>query len=181
MFIFRKYHLSTLKLADIVAPSIAVGLCLGRFGCFLNGCCYGQVACPACLVIPVTFPLSAPAREGLVEQGYQTAAGFTLAREDDHPRDGARVGKVEPDSLAYANGLRSGDVIVEMRPVAPKEDPHVLSAEDLIQKLVYRWPRGKKNCRSQLSIREPNNRRNCRCSRRRRSACTPRSSTRSSA
>jgi prolipoprotein diacylglyceryltransferase len=32
VLIFRKYKLSTLKLADIVAPSIAVGLCLGRFG-----------------------------------------------------------------------------------------------------------------------------------------------------
>ena len=29
------------------APSIALGLCLGRMGCFLNGCCYGQVACAA--------------------------------------------------------------------------------------------------------------------------------------
>ncbi|HWG43098.1 MAG TPA: prolipoprotein diacylglyceryl transferase family protein, partial [Gemmataceae bacterium] len=38
IFIFRKFQLPTLKLADIVAPSIAVGLCLGRFGCFLNGC-----------------------------------------------------------------------------------------------------------------------------------------------
>src|SRR6266511_415067 len=39
-------NVTTLRLADVVAPSIAVGLLLGRVGCFLNGCCYGQVACP---------------------------------------------------------------------------------------------------------------------------------------
>jgi phosphatidylglycerol:prolipoprotein diacylglycerol transferase len=27
---------------DIIAPTLMVGLALGRIGCFLNGCCYGQ-------------------------------------------------------------------------------------------------------------------------------------------
>ena len=40
--------ITTLKLADILAPTLAVGLCLGRVGCFLNGCCYGQVAAANC-------------------------------------------------------------------------------------------------------------------------------------
>src|SRR5207302_10100668 len=62
-FVFRKYRISTLKLADIIAPSVAVGLCLGRVGCFLNGCCYGQVACADCGVYAVHFRLSAPARQ----------------------------------------------------------------------------------------------------------------------
>jgi phosphatidylglycerol---prolipoprotein diacylglyceryl transferase len=146
IFSFRKYQLPTLKLADIVAPSIAVGLCLGRFGCFLNGCCYGQVACPTCPVYAVHFPLSAPAREGLVEQGYQTAAGFTLATKQDQPL-GARVGEVNPHSLAYASGLRAGDVIVELHPVSLKDDPRITNAEDLIQKLVYHWPRGESELR----------------------------------
>ncbi|MCB9777257.1 MAG: prolipoprotein diacylglyceryl transferase [Alphaproteobacteria bacterium] len=33
------------KIADIAAPSIMIGLSLGRIGCFLAGCCHGQ-ACP---------------------------------------------------------------------------------------------------------------------------------------
>jgi phosphatidylglycerol:prolipoprotein diacylglycerol transferase len=144
LLMFRRYKLSTLKLADILAPSIAVGLSLGRFGCFLNGCCYGQVACPTCPVYAVHFPLSAPAREGMVEEGYQTAAGFTLAPDDQQPRDGARVGVVDPRSLAYANGLRSGDVIRELHPVLPDEDPNVANVEDLIRKLASRWPRGER-------------------------------------
>jgi phosphatidylglycerol---prolipoprotein diacylglyceryl transferase len=158
LFIFRKYDLSTLKLADILAPSIAVGLCLGRFGCFLNGCCYGQVACPTCPVYAVHFPLSAPAREGLVEQGYQTAAGFTLAR--NQPRDvGARVDKVDPRSLACEAGLRDGDLILQVSTRVSKrvdtwekwdieardvEDGSKIypPAEMLTRCLVYTWPRG---------------------------------------
>jgi phosphatidylglycerol:prolipoprotein diacylglycerol transferase len=31
------------KLADLFAPSIALGYVFGRIGCFLNGCCYGRV------------------------------------------------------------------------------------------------------------------------------------------
>jgi len=30
------------KIADITAPSIALGYALGRIGCLLNGCCYGK-------------------------------------------------------------------------------------------------------------------------------------------
>ena len=30
------------KIADILAPSIALGSVLGRIGCLLNGCCYGR-------------------------------------------------------------------------------------------------------------------------------------------
>ena len=27
---------------DVIAPSLALGIALGRLGCFLNGCCYGD-------------------------------------------------------------------------------------------------------------------------------------------
>ncbi len=29
-------------MADVVAPALAIGITLGRIGCFLNGCCYGS-------------------------------------------------------------------------------------------------------------------------------------------
>jgi phosphatidylglycerol:prolipoprotein diacylglycerol transferase len=109
-FLFRKARVSTLKLMDIVAPAVAVGICLGRIGCFLNGCCYGQVACADCAVYPVHFPLTAPAGEELVANGYQSA-GFILAPEQDGR--GVKVDRVVPGSAAEAAGLRPGDVIVE--------------------------------------------------------------------
>jgi phosphatidylglycerol:prolipoprotein diacylglycerol transferase len=153
---FRKHKYPTLKLADIVAPSIAVGLCLGRFGCFLNGCCYGQVACPTCPVYAVHFPLSAPAREGLVDQGYQTPAGFTLAEAKKQPRDyGVLVDRVAPQSLAYDAGLRDGDLIVKVNDCSVEEKTieengrveHIPPTRALDHCLVYNWPRGEKQLR----------------------------------
>lgn len=41
------------KIADVLAPSIALGSVFGRIGCLLNGCCYGR-ACAAPWAI--TFP-----------------------------------------------------------------------------------------------------------------------------
>jgi phosphatidylglycerol:prolipoprotein diacylglycerol transferase len=40
-------------IADIIAPSLALGLFLARLGCFLNGCCFGE---PSSLPWSVTFP-----------------------------------------------------------------------------------------------------------------------------
>lgn len=51
------------KVVDSVAPSLALGIFLGRIGCFLNGCCFGQT-CD--LPWAVTFPINSPA-------GYQMA------------------------------------------------------------------------------------------------------------
>ncbi len=39
------------KLADILAPSIALGSVFGRIGCLMNGCCYGR-ACGLQWAIP---------------------------------------------------------------------------------------------------------------------------------
>ncbi|HER24005.1 MAG TPA: prolipoprotein diacylglyceryl transferase [Candidatus Atribacteria bacterium] len=40
----RKTKISFWKYADIAAPSIALGIAIGRIGCFLNGCCFGVVS-----------------------------------------------------------------------------------------------------------------------------------------
>jgi prolipoprotein diacylglyceryltransferase len=109
-FIIRKHRLDTWQLADIIAPVMALGLCIGRVGCLLNGCCYGHVACPNCPQIH--FPLSAPARGMLVREGLQTAAGFTVVNPTGDPR--SRVVRVQPDSPAAQAGLKSADVIVEV-------------------------------------------------------------------
>jgi phosphatidylglycerol:prolipoprotein diacylglycerol transferase len=41
------------KIADVLAPSIALGYAFGRIGCLMNGCCYGR-ACS--LPWAITFP-----------------------------------------------------------------------------------------------------------------------------
>ncbi len=42
----RRHNIPFWQLADLSAPSIALGHCLGRIGCFLAGCCHGK-ACAA--------------------------------------------------------------------------------------------------------------------------------------
>jgi len=37
----RKIHFA--ELCDMIMPSVFLGYCFGRVGCFLNGCCYGTV------------------------------------------------------------------------------------------------------------------------------------------
>ncbi|WZO97014.1 prolipoprotein diacylglyceryl transferase [Isosphaeraceae bacterium EP7] len=51
---------------DVVAPALAIGIALGRMGCFLNGCCYGD-ACD--LPIGVTFPAGTGPWESQVARG----------------------------------------------------------------------------------------------------------------
>lgn len=42
-FYFRHHKINFWKVADIAAPYLALGHGIGRIGCFLNGCCYGQI------------------------------------------------------------------------------------------------------------------------------------------
>ena len=42
---------------DVIAPSIAVGTLFGRVGCFMNGCCYGDLCR---LPWGVSFPANSP-------------------------------------------------------------------------------------------------------------------------
>ena len=42
-FGYMRWHgLPVWKLADLISPLIALGLCFGRVGCFFAGCCYGK-------------------------------------------------------------------------------------------------------------------------------------------
>jgi prolipoprotein diacylglyceryltransferase len=123
-FVLKKLGVSVWKLCDAVAPLIAVGLAVGRIGCYLNGCCWGQVAIPEVEPVPISadlgkFPLLSG--HGVREQlttppntstqlpqvwGVQTATGFTL-----DPFQPTVVQQVEPGSAA-AVGLKPGDRIV---------------------------------------------------------------------
>lgn len=38
----RRYNLPVWKVADLVAPGIAIGQAIGRLGCLAAGCCYGK-------------------------------------------------------------------------------------------------------------------------------------------
>jgi len=77
----RRQGLAFLVLADILAPSVALGVGITRIGCFLSGCCYGR---PTGLSGGIVFPAGAPAtiQFGPVavhpSQLYSSAAGFLI-------------------------------------------------------------------------------------------------------
>lgn len=62
------------KMADILAPFLALAYAIVRIGCFLNGCCYGKVSDSVCAVV-------FPAVDGLSRyptQLYSSAVNFIL-------------------------------------------------------------------------------------------------------
>lgn len=46
----RRRRLSFLAMADVIAPSLALGEGITRIGCFVNGCCFGR-ACQSALAV----------------------------------------------------------------------------------------------------------------------------------
>lgn len=67
----RRRDISPLKLADVVSPSLFVGLGFGRIGCFLYGCCYGG-ACDLPWAVrfpPGSLTYEVQMREGIIQQG----------------------------------------------------------------------------------------------------------------
>lgn len=131
--VLRKFGISFWKLADAVAPLLALGIAVGRIGCYLNGCCWGQPVCDQCQVVPLggelgQFPLlpahareqvCAPPRPGdrlPAVHGLQTSTGFTIQRGEAFGTGDPRsvVAAVEAGSAAAAAGLQPGDRIVEV-------------------------------------------------------------------
>jgi phosphatidylglycerol:prolipoprotein diacylglycerol transferase len=134
-FLLRKHGVRFWQMADLIMPCLALGFCIGRFGCLLNGCCYGGVACPDCPAI--CFPFSAAARLAMTERGYQSAAGFTMDETAPDPRT---VGLVEPGSAADREaGLRKGDVIVAV--LVGDKWQAIHNYNDLVNVLVRHWQR----------------------------------------
>lgn len=61
-FMIRRYKLNTGKVFDVYAPSIAIGIFIGRLGCFMAGCCYGNATDS---VLGMVFPARAPVYKAL--------------------------------------------------------------------------------------------------------------------
>lgn len=98
----RKQKLSVPKLFDILAPSLAIGIMFGRLGCFLNGCCFGDMCSPD-MPLAVQFPkvVHRGQLEGSPAFLHHLDKGL-VAREDDRS---APVHPTQLYSSACALGL----------------------------------------------------------------------------
>ena len=72
---FKFWRHSTRWYLDIIAPSLALGMGLGRIGCFLNGCCWGGV-CD--LPWAVRFPFGSNA---MMQQWQAGEPGLNIPKE----------------------------------------------------------------------------------------------------
>lgn len=131
--VIKRLGVNDWQLADAVAPMLAFGMALGRIGCYLNGCCWGQVVCEECQPVPLVaslgqFPLlAAHARSQVTTvdesrmllpfiHGLQTSTGFSLTPLDTLNAADPRsvVAGVEPGSEAERAGIKPGDRIIEV-------------------------------------------------------------------
>lgn len=92
--------------ADAIAPSLMLGIAIGRLGCLLNGCCFGG---PCDHAWAVTFPQESPAYVSQIERGQMLGVRFSA-----DPKSEPILQEVRPGSPAYRAGLRSGDQITEI-------------------------------------------------------------------
>jgi phosphatidylglycerol:prolipoprotein diacylglycerol transferase len=104
----RTYRLPGLALADLVAPSLMIGLAFGRVGCFLNGCCFGG-QCDAAWA--VRFPPASPPHLAQAKEGRIPLFGLVL--DPDTPGR-AVIKSIEPNSPSAQAGLIPGQHLVEV-------------------------------------------------------------------
>lgn len=100
-----KHKLPMLALADMIAPSLVLGLAIGRVGCLLNGCCFGG---PCELPWAVTFPAGSPPFARQMERGEILLYGIGFSRDLHAP---PVIESVVPNSPAAIAGLKAGDQI----------------------------------------------------------------------
>lgn len=104
----RVRKLPTLAIADLVAPSMMVGLAIGRIGCLLNGCCYGGY-CE--LPLALEFPPEAPVYIDQLTSGELYGARIA---ERENAETGERevvVAELRPGSPAEKSGVKEGEVV----------------------------------------------------------------------
>ncbi|REK07512.1 MAG: hypothetical protein DWQ37_21525 [Planctomycetota bacterium] len=104
LLFIHKHRLPGLALSDLIAPGVVLGVGLGRLGCFMNGCCYGDLT-----DVPwaVQFPPGAkvPVYTDQIERGNLYLHGLLFKGYGDDP---PVIAKVEPNSAAQRNGLEVG-------------------------------------------------------------------------
>lgn len=107
----RRKGLPLLAVADLITPSMALGLAIGRLGCFLNGCCFGGV----CLDQPyaVRFPAGSPPYVQHQQHGWHSGVWV------ESQQGQVVVAYLDPEGAALRAGLRAGDrlVAIDGRPV----------------------------------------------------------------
>jgi phosphatidylglycerol:prolipoprotein diacylglycerol transferase len=133
----RLRHLSMGDVLDACAPALALGLGIGRVGCFLGGCCWGDVCIPAGELSRVPLPVSAWQLQTFPEV---SGPGFPLAVE------------FPPGTGAYEQHERLGLISAgasHSQPVHPVQLYEAVLAIGLC--CVLHWAFGRRKWRGQIA------------------------------
>ena len=103
----RRHALPVLAIGDIIAPSMALGLAIGRIGCFFNGCCFGGACLPPDWRA-MSFPANSPPYMQQLDAGWKS--GIWVKKQEGR----IYVAYVAPQSPAAAAGLEVGDRIASI-------------------------------------------------------------------
>lgn len=113
-----KHKLPPLAFADIIAPSLLLGLAIGRMGCLMNGCCYGG---PCDYPWAIEFPQDSDPYMDQLETGL--SHGLHLKTANNHQ---IQIAIIRPDGPADKAGLKPGTIIKSIGNVA-LEGPNSLN------------------------------------------------------
>ncbi len=144
VFYTRRFKLPAMQVLDVLAPAIALGIGIGRFGCLMNGCCWGEVASK--FPVAVRFPFGSIPYMHQLEHD-QVSLGFSLWSAGDGAalrRAGSEpiVRTVDAGSWAAEIGLEPRDRIervngrVAERIVAGQSWRDVPAVVELLQQLA---------------------------------------------
>ncbi|MBI1248472.1 hypothetical protein GC197_11620 [bacterium] len=144
-----RMKLDTLALADLIAPSLMIGMFFGRLGCFMNGCCYGGLC---------TLPLAVQFPQGIAPQftppyvrHMENGAfyGLLFAQDDEGK---VRVANVLPNSPASDSGeIEIGDTVESINGY-PLHDQPIKPMDVLKGRLMASWS-GDKESQGTIALR----------------------------
>ncbi|OJT18828.1 diacylglyceryl transferase [Archangium sp. Cb G35] len=77
----KQHHMEFMRLADLAIPTVSLGQCLGRLGCFSAGCCWGDVTA-AGTRFAVHFPGSGLAKDLFGRLGGTSSLAFQSQAQD---------------------------------------------------------------------------------------------------
>lgn len=77
----RKHDMNFLRLADLAIPTVSLGQCLGRLGCFSAGCCWGDVTAASSRFM-AHFPGAGLAKDIFGRLGGTSSLAFQSQAQD---------------------------------------------------------------------------------------------------
>ncbi len=120
MVLYAKYKKMPIRVyMDILAPALMLGLCFGRIGCFLNGCCYGKTCEQPWAV---TFPAVNDITELGPAGGPTVRYSFPYSNQLHHDFDRNRGPEIELPADFYMGYVDEKGILIDDLKRVPEKD-----------------------------------------------------------